>query len=531
MSSYLKNALTPATQTEQADPRQVKNSAGGFVFAVDDWTRLDRFLILGSEGGTYYASERKLTRENAQCVDRCVKADGARTVAAIVAVSDSGRAPKNDPAILSLAIAARTGDDATRKLALEALPKVCRTGTHLYHFAEFANQLGGWGRGLRRAIASWFTSKSDADLAMQLVKYQSRDGWSSRDLLRLSHAKPTGKAQDAMFAWATADGDEANLASKIADLPAIVMAHDELKKCDDVKRAIKLIREYKLPRESVSTQLLTKPEIWEALLPHMGLTAMIRNLATMTRVGLLEPLSDKTAYVSTKITDADALRKARIHPIAVLAALRTYSKGRGERGSSTWTPLRPIVDALDSAFYASFGAVVPAGKPTLLALDVSGSMGWGEIAGIPGLTPREAAAAMALVTAATEPNYHFVGFSHRLVDVPISSKMRLHEACNVMEQIPMGSTDCSIPFVWAKEQRVKVGMFHVYTDNETYAGRIHPNIALQQYRNASGVNARSAVIGLTATNFTIADPTDAGMMDVVGFDAAAPAVIADFARG
>jgi 60 kDa SS-A/Ro ribonucleoprotein len=39
------------------------------------------------------------------------------------------------------------------------------------------------------------------------------------------------------------------------------------------------------------------------------------------------------------------------------------------------------------------------------------------------------------------------------------------------------------------------------------------------------------VVGMTATEFTIADPSDAGMLDVVGFDAAAPAVMADFSRG
>ena len=29
------------------------------------------------------------------------------------------------------------------------------------------------------------------------------------------------------------------------------------------------------------------PKVWEALLPHMGLTAMLRNLGKMTEVGLL----------------------------------------------------------------------------------------------------------------------------------------------------------------------------------------------------------------------------------------------------
>ncbi len=55
----------------------------------------------------------------------------------------------------------------------------------------------------------------------------------------------------------------------------------------------------------------------------------------------------------------------------------------------------------------------PTHQRWLLALDVSGSMASGEIAGIPGLTPRDAATAMALVTAATEPDHHLIGFTGR----------------------------------------------------------------------------------------------------------------------
>src|SRR4051812_35863032 len=62
-------------RTPQSEPipgsAMVPDSAGGHAFAVDDWTRLERFLILGSEGGSYYATERALTVENAQAVVRC----------------------------------------------------------------------------------------------------------------------------------------------------------------------------------------------------------------------------------------------------------------------------------------------------------------------------------------------------------------------------------------------------------------------------------------------------------------------------
>src|SRR5215212_4168533 len=90
---------------------QVPNSGGGFAWAIDEWARLQRFLILGSEGGSYYASQRVLTRENAQAVERCLELDGARTVEQIVRVSGEGAAPKNGPAIFALAMAAGLGDE------------------------------------------------------------------------------------------------------------------------------------------------------------------------------------------------------------------------------------------------------------------------------------------------------------------------------------------------------------------------------------------------------------------------------------
>ena len=48
---------TPQTEPVLGRTDQVKNSAGGYVFAVDDWTRATRFIILGTQSGTYYASE------------------------------------------------------------------------------------------------------------------------------------------------------------------------------------------------------------------------------------------------------------------------------------------------------------------------------------------------------------------------------------------------------------------------------------------------------------------------------------------
>lgn len=84
---------------------------------------------------------------------------------------------------------------------------------------------------------------------------------------------------------------------------------------------------------------------------------------------------------------------------------------------------------------------------------------------------------------------------------------------------------------YATANNIAVDMFVVYTDNETWAGHVHPFQALRDYRARVNPNARLAVVGMTATNFTIADPTDAGMLDVAGFDTAVPNLLSDFARG
>ena len=152
--SYLKRLGTRRVPQSAPVPGsgQVPNSAGGFAWAVDDWTQLRRFLVLGSEGGSYYASESKLTRKNAKAVERCLAEDGQRAVAEIVRVSREV-ARRRTIRRSSRSRWPPVGDEAeTRKAALEALPLVCRTGTHLFQFATFVEGFRGWGRSLRRAV-------------------------------------------------------------------------------------------------------------------------------------------------------------------------------------------------------------------------------------------------------------------------------------------------------------------------------------------------------------------------------------------
>src|SRR6185503_17164092 len=109
-------------------------------------------------------------------------------------------------------------------------------------------------------------------------------------------------------------------------------------------------------------------------------------------------------------------------------------------------------------------------------------------------------------------------------------RMRLNDVVNCVSRLPFEATDCAQPMLWARKNEVKVSAFVTYTDSETWAGKIHPAQALRQYRNEFVGDAKAVVVGMTSNDFTLADPNDRGMLDVVGFDTSVPAVIADFVR-
>lgn len=521
---YLKQQSQP-TQREPRDARQIKNEAGGFVYATDRWERLQRFLVLGTEGGSYYASERDMTRAAVRHVRACIAEDGARAVRMIREVSVAGRAPKQDPALYALALAASAEAEATRVAALGVLPEVCRTASTLFSFLSYCEGLRGWGRGLRRAVSAWYNAMEPERLAYQMAKYRNRAGYTHADALRLAHPQPVSPLHETLYRWAT--GHSLALDDHEPGSPqGLVYALEVARGTTDSREIVRLIQDYRLTREMIPPHFLREREVWEALLGDMPMTAMLRNLVTMARVGLLKPFSDTEGRIVDQLGDYDRLLKARVHPLNILQALQMYRAYSSDRARSV-----AVIDALNEAYHASFDAIEPTGKRTMLALDISSSMTWGEVAGIKNMTPREASSAMAMVTARTEPHHLFVGFSHDLIPLTITSTMRLDSVLDRLRRLPFGGTNCSRPMGYALENRIPVDTFVVYTDNQTWSGQVHPATMLQRYRDQMGIDAKLIVVAMMANAFSIADPADGGMLDVIGFDTNTPQAMSAFARG
>ncbi|MFI6317262.1 TROVE domain-containing protein [Nonomuraea sp. NPDC050556] len=530
----------------------VRNNAGGYTFGKDVWQRVEDFLILGTTGGTYYVGEDKLTADNADVLFQAIAEDGPRVVALLTDISTAHppRAPKQRPALFALASCYARGDAATRQAAKVALPKVARTTDHLAQFFGYHKSLGGKptprgtaprvGRSLRTALGSWFLQGDVDHVAFKAVKARQRktpqgEAFDLRDVLRIAHPTADSAQRKTLFGWIAGNLTDDEARDELPALDRFLTA----KAVTTVKQAVRIVSEERVPWEFLPSDLLREPEVWDALVDTVGLTALLRNLARMTRLGTLRPMADATSRAVARLTDRDALLRARIHPMDVFLALRVYGSGRSQPNpraeAHTWAPVPALMDALEETYELSFGSVEPSGSRLLVAVDSSGSMSGGWYGGLVVVggsaigTPYEVGCAMAVMLARIEKgNAHVIDVDTSVHPSRVTPRTNLRE---IKSWRPSGGgTDLSLPFTWAARERMEVEGFVVLTDSESWAGRSHPSQALESYRRTTSAQARVVVAAMTPAGHTIGDPRDQGVLNIAGLDASLPMVVNAFLR-
>ena len=324
----------------------------------------------------------------------------------------------------------------------------------------------------------------------------------------------------------------------------------------DLYKALQLVRDHGLVREQIPTHLLNSSDIWTELLKSKGangkqagmpLEALMRNLGKLSSLPNFMGYTN-TDFICARLSSEEDIQKTRIHPFKVLIASQIYGMGKALKGALAWTVSPRVRDQLTTMFMRSFKNVPPTGKRYMAALDVSGSMGVACM-GCPAISCRQASAALAHMLYETESHVYVRGFTSsttsgysssrpvspddgfRSFDHLVRRGMTLDEFIRATDA-PYGATDCSLPMLRAMEQGLDVDVFIVMTDNETFAGKVHPQVALENYRaKANKPDAKLIVVGMTANSLTIADPNDRNTLNLAGFDASMPEIIAMFVRG
>jgi 60 kDa SS-A/Ro ribonucleoprotein len=524
-----KTQNTPQTQPIPGrEAEMIQGKSGGYMFRSGIWQSLRRCLLIGTAKGSYYANKWELTNDFVDVLERAIAEDPTRVATEIVYASD-GRSINNSTSIWALVILSMDESPVAKAAFSEIFPQVIRTASHFYEWINYTKSTRGFGKIVREAGKNWLSKADPTALAYQLLKYQQRHGFSNRDALRLFHARPQTEDHDRLFKWVVKGWDELP-----AEPPSTAMSqiwwYEWLKR--NPNRTVKAITKGRLTHEMAAPIGKMDVAAWQLLFDEMPIGAMLRNLGSLTEIGVLTARGTKNlGRVESVLTSKERIKKGRIHPIDVLKALKTYqSGGKLGRSSKTWIPIPRIVDILETALELSFDAVEPTNKVFMHAVDISGSMSWGTVGSID-LSCCEVAVTMALATAKAEKNYMIRGFSTDFIDLGITSRDSFSSAIKKASDRNFGGTDASVAYNWMMKQNFYADVICFWTDSESWAGSNHPTQALAEYRRKVNPNAKAIYITLQSNQISLVDPQDPHAWDIVGFDPSAPRLIQAIASG
>ncbi|KAM9789806.1 RNA-binding protein RO60 [Neosynchiropus ocellatus] len=497
--------MEPSGKSSKCSRNHTQNASGDACsWEINDKVRLCRFLCYGSEQQKYTArDESRISVENAEALQSLLQAgQGSEVVEEIKRFAQDGRASRFEPCFFALALCSQHSELKTRQAAFKALKEICRDPTHLFTFINFKTQLkegmkcGIWGRALRKAVSDWYNAQDAVILAAAMTKCKQREGWSHRDVLRLSHTKPVHEAIAVLSKYVTKGWAEVQLAyndkensEEVAKVLAYLEVVEKVKHSCDETEVAALIEEHKLERELLLTDHLKSKQVWHALLKEMPLPSVVTALGKMALNKVLEPESPETRALCDRIQSDTEVKKSKLHPFSLLVATEKYKKGQGYQAKTKWKPDSDILKALDSAFYRSFSNANPVGKRFVVAVDVSNSMSR-TLKGTSVITP-VAAAAVAMV--------------------------------------PAKSTDCTLPVTWATENREAVDVFVILTNNAFWPFCPSPVETLRKHRQKTGSSSKLVVCDLTGSGSMVEDIEDRGLMNLCGFDLGAFSIIRNLA--
>lgn len=529
--SFYADKQTTTPQSESIPGREaemVQGKSGGYMFDAGTWLMVRRCLILGAATDQYYSGKAELTGQFVEVLKQAIAQDPAKVADEILYASD-GHAINNHAPIFALVLLSMGESKVAKKAFRDIFLKVIRTGSHFHEWVSYTKKLRGIGRTIREMGNVWLQQDARS-LTYQMLKYPQRMGFSFRDELRLFKPKTDSADLNLLYKCVAGKGnatESAGLEQKGQALRQL-WAYEWLKANPD--RGEVAVREYGLTHEMVAPIAKMDQAVWQALFEQMPIGALLRNLASLTEIGVLR--FDQPANldrVESVLTDKAYLRKGRIHPIDILKALKTYqSGGRLGKSSKTWTVVDRVVQILEKALNLSFETLEPTGKVFLHAIDVSGSMSWDAIESV-GLTSCEIAAVMALATAKAETNYLIRGFSTEFKDLGITGSDSFSSVCTKSRSQNFGGTDATVAYEWAIANKAKVDVFCFWTDGESWAGSSHPSQALAEYRRLVNPEAKAVYVTIASNQITLVDPQDPLSFDFGGFDPSIPKAIQEIA--
>lgn len=465
------------------------NIEGYPAFVRPPKEQLLQTLLTNTCGSTFYETKDKLVADTERVHTEALQ-DPAFMAQALVYARNKGFA-RTQP-VYGLARVAAVADGSPFESAFSG---VVKTPNDLIDFASIIRSLrnGEGGRRIKRVAGNWLRNNLTEYWA---IKYgsEAKATYALRDLFRAYH--PKGEALP-VAEYLLRRGE-----SSLAKLPQIA-AFEALKKATTDADKIAAITAGRLPHEVATSFAGNSKKVWESIIPNLPIFALLRNLATLERHGVLDAAKDRIVNL---FGDAEQVRRSKIFPFRFLEAIKHVN--------APWAQ-----DALRVALEYSFAGAEQLTGKTVIALDISGSMS-GHI---------QMASVFGISTARRSDGSRFMLFNDRVGDLPVS---RVDSVLTQAQRIGTnGGTDTGQPIALMIHERFKADNLVLITDEQQNQGQPFMNLVSQYRRN---VNSALKVFVLNVAPYTggaLLDTRDPGNYYVYGLTESSLTFIAHATRG
>jgi 60 kDa SS-A/Ro ribonucleoprotein len=466
--------------------------------------KLAQFAVTGTLADSFYASAET---HLAEVIEAARTADPMFVAKAAIYARKSG-AMKDMPALLAAYLTVAEPD-----LAVRVFWRVIDNGRMLRSFVQImrSGQVGRTSLGTRpkRLVKYWLETASIRDLMAAATGSDP----SLADIIRMVRPKPATPERRAFYGWLIAKPYD------VEALPAEIAAFEAWKRTPSGALP-------PVPFEWLTAFPLSA-EQWGQLAGTMGWQALRMNLNTLARNGAFG-VAGVTDAVAVRLSDANALRKARALPYQLMMALGSAGEG---------VPLK-VQAALEQALEASVSNVPKVSGRVVVCPDVSGSMAAPATGYRKGATSKvscnDVAALVAAAMLRTNRQARVLPFEATVVAVTLDPYARLAVNTAKLAAVGGGGTNVSAPLAMLNAERASVDLIVIVSDNQSWVdatrGRGTATMREWERLKQSNPTAKLVCVDIQPHGTTQASGR-ADILNVGGFSDAVFDTIARFANG
>jgi 60 kDa SS-A/Ro ribonucleoprotein len=436
------------TLIPQTDAR---NHHGALAYAMTPEHKLAQIAMTGTMNATFYAQGQD---QLAGLLDAAQQVEPAFVAKTAIYARTRGHM-KDAPALLM----AWLSMVQTEHFSL-AFDRVIDNGKMLRNFVQIMRS-GATGRkslGTRpkRMICRWLEQASDIEIMRAAVGQDP----SLADVIKMVHPKPADASREAFYGWLIGKPYEANVyrerqARTQASLPQIVRDFEAFKADPSAELP-------DVPFQMLTARPLSKKH-WAAIGRKAGWQMLRMNLATFARQNAFE-VDGFAAHVAKRLRDPEAIKKARVLPYQLMAAHRMASRAKAMP--------EKVIDALHEAMEIAVGNVPKIEGRVVVCPDVSGSMSSPVTGHRRGATTAmrciDVAALVAAAFLRANSEARVLPFEQKVVPVRIEPRDTVLTNARRLAAIGGGGTNCSAPIRQLVQERAKVDLVVMVSDNESW---------------------------------------------------------------